>query len=128
MDIPIPIETMKKWFDYWRKFKGKRVQIYLRSGINIDYQLANPLKPLNLGGDTTINMNFSDNLIGTVTDIVESPFGILLKDVCIASEKTELIEKTFIPMSEITRIHIFKKETGKEIYVTEKPKSSDAKT
>jgi hypothetical protein len=117
MDNLLPsIETMKKWIGYWRKFKGKRVQIYLRSGFDVNYQLANPLKPLNLGGETTFKMNFSENLIGTVKEVIESPFGILLADVSVAGEKTELIENTFIPMSEITKLHIFKKEVGRVIY------------
>ena len=110
------IETMKKWIAYWRKFKGKRVQIYLRSGINVNHQLANPLKPFNLGGETTLKMNFSENLIGTIVDIVESPFGILLENICMAGENTELVEQTFIPMTEITKMHIFKKEAGRVIY------------
>ena len=115
--LPIPsIETMKKWFDYWRKFKARRVKIYLRSGINVNYQLSNLLRPLNLGGETTLKMDFSDSLLGTVSDIVESPFGILLKDISVAGENTELIEHMFIPMSEITKMYIFKKEAGRVAY------------
>ena len=110
------IKTMKKWIDYWRKFKGKRVQIYLRSGINVNHQLSNPLKPFNLGGETTLKMNFLENLIGTIVEIVESPFGILLRDISLAGEKTDIIENVFIPMSEITKMYVFKKEAGQVIY------------
>ena len=127
---PVPsvpsIETLKKWIDYWRKFKGKRVQVYLTRGTNVNYQLANPLKPFNLGGETTLKTDFLENLIGTIVDVVESPFGILLKDISLAgSENTEIIEGAFIPMSEITKMYIFKKEAGRVIY--EKVHSTNSK-
>lgn len=67
---------------------------------------------LNAQDKTTVELSLLENLIGTVADIVESPFGILLKNVCIAGENTEIIENTFIPMSEINKMHIFKKEAG----------------
>jgi len=106
MSLPsIPsFETIKKWVDYWRKFKGKRVRVYLRSGIKIDYCLANPLKPLT--GDTAFQTVLADNFTGTITEIVESPFGIMLKDISSATNAD--IEKTFIPMSEITKMDILK--------------------
>jgi hypothetical protein len=117
--IPIPsFETMKKWFDYWRKFKGKRIQIYMKGVLDVSHQCANPLKTLGLngGGETTYKMNVLENLIGTVADVVESPFGIMLKDVCIAGEETAIIDRIFIPMSEITKMYIFKKEAGQVKY------------
>lgn len=129
-DLPIyAFETVKRWIAYWLNFKGKRVQIYLKHGINLSHQSGNPLGILGLNVDdkTTIEMNLLDNLIGTVADVVESPFGILLKDICIAGEKTEIIDRTFIPMSEITKMHIFKKEAGTVIYdypPSTKPKES----
>jgi hypothetical protein len=110
------IETLKKWFDYWRKFKGKRVQIYLKSGIDANLQLLNPLKPLNIGGDISVKTAFLENLIGTIDDVVENPFGILLKDVSLVTEETENVGGAFIPMSEITKIYFFKKEAGQIKY------------
>lgn len=66
--------------------------------------------PWNIAGDTSFEMSLAENLIGTVSDIIESPFGIMLKD--ISSEKPELkdVENVFVPMSEITQMHIFKKK------------------
>jgi hypothetical protein len=118
-DLPIyAFETVKRWVAYWLNFKGKRVQIYLKHGINLSHQSGNPLRMLgyNVDDKTMVEMSLLDNMIGTVADVVESPFGILLKDVCIAGEKTEFVDRTFIPMSEITKMHIFKKEAGRVIY------------
>jgi hypothetical protein len=130
-DLPVyAFKTVKRWITYWLNFKGKRVQIYLRHGINLSHQSGNPLRILgfNIDDKTTVEMNILDNLIGTVADIVESPFGILLKNVCIAGEKTTIIDMTFIPMSEITKMNIFKKEAGQVNYdfpQSAKPKESN---
>jgi hypothetical protein len=118
-DLPVyALETVKRWVTYWRKFKGKRVQIYLRHGLKLSHQSGSPLRILGLNVDdkTIAELNLFENLIGTVADIVESPFGILLEDVCIAGEETKLIDSTFIPMSQITKMHIFKKEAGQVFY------------
>jgi hypothetical protein len=106
MSIPaIPsFETIKKWVGYWRKFKGKRVRVYLRSGVKFDYSLPNPLKPLT--GDTAFQTVFAENFTGTISEIVESPFGIMLKDILFTTDAN--IEKMFIPMSEITKMDILK--------------------
>lgn len=55
-------------------------------------------------------MGFSDNLIGTISEVVENPFGIMLTEICQTGENTANVEKMFIPMSEIIKMDIFKKE------------------
>ncbi|MGD0496504.1 MAG: hypothetical protein ABSB28_10805 [Candidatus Bathyarchaeia archaeon] len=96
------IETLKKWIDYWRRFKGKRVKIFLKSGMNVSTDVHN------FSLDTSIKTNFLDTVIGTIEDVVESPFGIWLKDVSIPEEKE--VEGAFIPMSEIARIYSLRKK------------------
>jgi hypothetical protein len=50
----------------------------------------------------------------------------LLENVSIAGEETKLIDKTFIPMSEITKMHIFKKEAGQVFYeIPQSPKTEE---
>ena len=106
---PFPsLSTVKRWIEYWLKFKGKRVRVYLRSGINLSHELANPLKSLNLGSNTIFKMDLPENLTGTIIEVVENPFGILLKDVSIPEDKE--VEGAFIPMSEISKMYVLKKE------------------
>jgi hypothetical protein len=103
------IETLKKWIGYWRKFKGKRVKIFLKTGTNVSADIPN------FGVGTSIQQNWSDTLIGTIQDVVESPFGIWLKDVSISQggkEDEKEIEGAFIPMSEIMRIYSLRKKAG----------------
>lgn len=53
-------------------------------------------------GDS-IEMDFLNNIVGTISEVIESPFGIMLKD--ITSEDTEMI---FVPMSEIAKMDFLK--------------------
>ena len=97
MSIPpiSSIEIIKKWFDYWRKFKGKRVRIWLR-------RVAKFTKAMVWTGDS-LEIGFVDSIVGTISEVIESPFGIMLKDT--SSEDTEIM---FIPMSEISRMDFLK--------------------
>ena len=90
------IETVKKWFDYWRKFKGKRVKIWLKKGLKFT-------KAMTFSGDS-IEIDFPENVVGTISEVIESPFGIMLKDI----SSTENIEMTFIPMLEIAKMDFLK--------------------
>jgi hypothetical protein len=92
------IETLKKWFDYWRKFKGKRVRIWLRRGWKLTKSI-----PIHAGN--SIEMDFLDEIIGTISEVIESPFGIMLKDI-----SSEVVEMTFIPMSEISKMDFLKRK------------------
>jgi len=97
---PLPsIETIKRWVDYWRKFKGKRVRIWLKTQMKLT-------KDLFLS--TSIEMGFSESVAGIISDVIESPFGIKLEGI----SSTE-IETIFIPMSEIARMD-FLKETSEQ--------------
>ena len=96
------LETIKKWFDYWRKFKGKRVKIWLRREIKFT-------KALIFTGDS-IELNLPENVVGTISEVIESPFGIMLKDISSTEAETEKIEMTFIPMFEIAKMDFLKKE------------------
>jgi hypothetical protein len=53
-------------------------------------------------------MDLPENLTGTIIEVVENPFGILLKDVSIPEDKE--VEGAFIPMSEISKMYVLKKE------------------
>lgn len=89
------LEIIKKWFDYWRKFKGRRVRIWLRRGMKLTKTILRP--------GNSIEVDFLDNIVGTISEVIESPFGIMLKD--ITSEDTEMI---FVPMSEIAKMDFLK--------------------
>ena len=80
MSIPIPqLADIKKWIGFWKKYKGKRVRVYLRN----------------------------ENFIGILSAIVENPSGIFLTDVSIPSEQD--VEVVFVPLTAVTKIYIFKK-------------------
>ena len=80
MTIPIPsVADIRKWIGFWKKYKGKRVKVYLRN----------------------------ENIIGVLSAIVENPSGIFLTDVSIPSEQN--VEVVFVPLIAITKIYIFKK-------------------
>lgn len=96
------LEIIKKWFDYWRKFKGKRVKIWLRREIKFT-------KAMIFTGDS-IELNLPENVVGTISEVIESPFGIMLKDISLTEAEAEKIEMTFIPMSEIAKMDFLKKE------------------
>ena len=114
MSIPLPampsIETITKWVKYWRKFKGKRVRIFLRDGLKVTYNMPNNMfeeiiKPLKFG-DYSIELNLVDSLTGTIDDVIENPLGILLKD--LIGTNTKNVDMTFIPLSEITKMDFLK--------------------
>jgi hypothetical protein len=113
MALPVPsIETIKKWIDYWRKFKGKRVRILLKSGF-----VSKTNSQVTDSDNSTIGSALEelcpDAIAGIIEDIVENPFGILLKNVSVPEGKD--VESVFIPMSEILRIYFYKKsKTGFE--------------
>jgi len=94
------LETIKKWFDYWRKFKGKRVRIWLRREIKFTKSLIMP-------GDS-IEVNFPENVVGTISEVIESPFGIMLKDISLPESEAKNVEMTFVPMSEIAKMDFLK--------------------
>ena len=96
-------ETIKKWFDYWRKFKGKRVRIWLRKGMKFT-------KAMMFSGDS-IEMDFLKKVEGTISEVIESPFGIMLKDISSTEPEAENIEMIFFPMSEIARLDFLKKDS-----------------
>ena len=90
LDPLASIETIKKWIDYWRKFKKKRVRIWFKRGIKFTKAM--------MFGDS-LELSFPEQVVGTISEIIESPFGIMLKE--IDAEKIEMI---FIPMSEIAKM------------------------
>ena len=59
-------------------------------------------------GDS-VELDFSDNVVGTISEVIESPFGIMLKDT--SSEDTKMM---FLPMSEIARMDFLKCEQESE--------------
>jgi len=77
------IETLKKWYDYWRTFKGKKVIVRIKE--NGKWK--------------------KKDFKGTISEVIQEPLGIMLTD--ISSEK---LEKIFLPMSEIARIGFLKQE------------------
>jgi hypothetical protein len=108
INLPIPsAETIKRWIDYWRRFKGKRVKIFLKSGIKANIDVGSDFGLSK--SKTSLEHQFSETLIGTIEDVVENPFGIWLKDVSIPEEKEA--QGAFIPMSEITRMYSLKEKT-----------------
>ena len=62
-----------------------------------------------MSGDS-IEINFSENLAGVISEVIESPFGIMLKDISSTDTDAENIEMMFIPMSQITRMDFLKQE------------------
>ena len=90
------LEIIKKWFDYWRKFKGKRVKIWLRREIKFT-------KAMIFTGDS-VELNLPENVVGTISEIIESPFGIMLKDISLPESEAKNAQMTFIPMSEISKM------------------------
>jgi len=66
-------------FDFWKKFKGKRVRVYLRN----------------------------ESFTGILNAVVENPTGILLTGVSVSGEKD--VEVVFVPLSAVTKIYVFKK-------------------
>jgi len=95
------LETIKKWFDYWRKFKGKHVRIWLKREIKFTKAL--------IFGDS-VELNLPENVVGTISEIIESPFGIMLKEISLPESEAKTVEMTFIPMSEIAKMDFLKKE------------------
>ena len=96
------LEILKKWFGYWRKFKGKRVRIWLRRGLKFT-------KAMTFGD--SVEMDLLDCVVGTISEVIESPFGIMLKEIT----STEKIEMVFVPMSEITKMDFLKKGQSKNL-------------
>lgn len=107
----VVLESIKKWVTYWRKFKRKRVRIWLSKG-EIHFTKKLPRILFNVISDEggTVKMSFPSKVEGTISDIVERPFGIILKDISSTESETENVEMMFIPMSEISRIDFLKKE------------------
>ena len=66
-------------------------------------------KAIILSGDS-IAVDISEIVTGTISEVIESPFGIMLKDICSTETDIKNIEMIFIPMSEMTRIDFLKKE------------------
>ena len=80
MSIPVPsLADIKKWIGFWKKYKGKRVRVYLKD----------------------------ENFTGILNAMVENPTGIFLINVSIPSEKD--VEAVFVPLIAVTKIYIFKK-------------------
>jgi len=101
MSSPLPsFETIKKWFDYWRKFKGKHVRIWLKREIKFTKAMV--------FGDS-LELNFPENIVGIISEIIESPFGIMLKDISLPESEATKVQMTFIPMSEIAKMDFLKK-------------------
>jgi len=65
--------------DFWKKFKGKRVRVYLRG----------------------------ENFTGILNAVLENPSGILLTNVSIPDEKD--VEVVFVPLIAVTKVYLFKK-------------------
>lgn len=101
------IESIKRWVDYWIKFKGKRVRIWVRKGMKFSKELPDPFK---FSGGGSIEIDLSENLEGTISEVIESPFGIMLKDISSTGTDTKNIKMIFIPMSEIARMDFLKQE------------------
>ena len=80
MAIPIPsVADIRKWIGFWKKYKGKKVKVYLKN----------------------------ENFIGVLSAIVDNPSGLFLTDVSIPSEQN--VEVVFVPLIAVTKIYIFKK-------------------
>ena len=132
--MSLGIESLKKWVDYWRKFKGKKVRIWFvridRSPHSQDTCIVTDatMRGMRMNGFGIIGVNTPDKLRmllgvtcvdGNIADVVDSPFGIMLSDVkfwklvaskskgkrnFVATEENCEIEKVFVPMFEIARI------------------------
>lgn len=106
--MSLGVESLKKWVDYWRKFKGKGVRIWLgklgprdaahhfclqrKLGENLEHRLERD--------ELFRNMRWSDLLWqssqigqirevgicpcveGKIIDVIDSPFGMMLGNVC----------------------------------------------
>jgi hypothetical protein len=106
------LETITRWVNYWRKFKGKRVKIFLKSGFT-NKTISTCSNPDNTTNASILEELCCDTVTGTISDVVESPFGIWLKD-AIVPEGLDF-DSAFIPMSEILSIYSYKKDvTGFE--------------
>lgn len=66
--------------------------------------------PFKLSGGGSMEMDLLENLVGTVSEVIENPFGIMLKDVSSTETNTENVKMIFIPMSEIARMDFLKQE------------------
>jgi len=107
MYVPIPsFESIKKWFDYWKKFKGRQVRIWPIRGI------MRFTKTLSRTNDF-IETDCLQSIEGVISEIIESPFGIMLKDLSLSDPDGKNIETVFIPMSEIAKIEFFKQRKEK---------------
>ena len=62
-----------------------------------------------MSGDS-IELDFSENVAGVISEVIESPFGIMLKDISSTETDAENLEMMFIPMSQITRMDFLKQE------------------
>jgi hypothetical protein len=135
----IGIESIKKWVDYWRKFKGKKVRVWFmgKAGSSISHQRScwsleqvNKEVQRRLKHDKDVQyqkMLFGSMRVleacscveGEISDIVDSPFGLLLVNINYwnilqPERKSEFdltyrevnpeISQMFVPMSEIARI------------------------
>ena len=133
--VSVGIESLKNWVDYWRKFKGKRVRIWFirkdggaasQFSCKSEAFVADELKRRNPGVENIVDISYHARVVeactcvdGKITDVVDSPFGIMLtliifwkffgsesrkKPELVISEGGEEIVAMFIPMSEIARI------------------------
>lgn len=99
MSIPsmsLGIESLKKWVDYWRKFKGKEVRIWFirkdRDSIaqyncKTDEQVCEELEKRGVTDISAIQPDLYEPVRlleactcveGKISDVVDSPFGIML--------------------------------------------------
>lgn len=128
--VSLGIETVKKWVDYWRKFKGKRVRLWFArkdssfvghffcaasTGPREERRFRNLILKLGSYGPTR-EIGICPCVEGTILDVVDSPFGFMLGDVhlwhalewnqqnLIVGKTSTEIESQFIPMSEVARI------------------------
>jgi hypothetical protein len=102
------VETIKRWMDYWRKFKGKRVRVFLKSGFTTKAS-SQIVDSDNSTMSSALEELCYDTLTGTISDIVESPFGIWLTDVIVPEGND--FDGVFIPMPEILRMYSYKKSS-----------------
>lgn len=58
----------------------------------------------------SIEVNFPENVIGTISEVIESPFGIMVKDISLPESEAKNVEMTFIPMSEIAKMDFLKRK------------------
>lgn len=111
MSLPVPSwKDIKKWVAYWRKFKGKKVRIWFDEYTakfcvppHIEQRWRN-LRELNPSISKALPRKLATMscVDGIIDDVIDSPIGILVKDVIVWRKKEKLGEETVV--TEITDI------------------------